>query len=61
VLRTPKSDEEMKKQIKRAGKDPHFGAERLPFKLQEQLLDMAGPLSYLWADMSNKEKEVKLQ
>ena len=51
ALVAPKLDEDMKKQIKKAGKDPHFGAERSLFKLQLQLLDMAGgPLTCLWAE-----------
>jgi len=32
----------MKKQIKKAGKDPHYGAERSLFNLQKQLLDLSG-------------------
>ena len=60
VLWVSKLDE-MKKQIKKAGKDPPFGAERSLYKLQDQLLDMAGLLTCLWADMVNKTAEVKSQ
>ena len=34
------------------GKDPHFGSEK---SLYEQMLDVAGPLTCLWADLLNKE------
>ena len=61
ALVAPKLDEHMKKQIKKPGKDPHFGAERSLFKLQLQLLDMAGPLTCLWAELSSKETQVKPQ
>ena len=50
---TPKIDDDIKKQIKRASKDPHFGVERSLYKLQEQILDIAGPLTCLWADLLN--------
>ena len=58
VLRTPKLNENMKRQIKKVGKDPLFGQERSLFKLHNQLLDMAGPLTCLWAYMANKEAKV---
>ena len=61
VLRTPKLDEGMKHQIKKAGKDPLFGQERSLFKLHDQLLDMAGPLTCLWTDMVNKDVKVNPQ
>ena len=58
VLQVPRLDYE----IKKAGKDPHFGAERSLYKLQDQFLDMAGPLTcHVWADMMNKNAEVKSQ
>ena len=44
-LTAPKLDEEMKKQIKKARKDPHYGSERYLYKLQEQLLDMSRSLN----------------
>ena len=44
-LTAPKLDEEMKKQIKKARKDPHYGSERYLYKLQEQLLDMSRSLT----------------
>lgn len=59
VLRTLKLVEDMRKQIKKADKDPLLGAERSLFKLHEQLLDMVGQLTCLWADLSNKRVEVK--
>ena len=58
VLSAPKLDEDVKDQLKRKGKDPHFGSEKSLFKIQEQLLDVAGPLTCLWADLLNKEASV---
>ena len=58
VLSAPKLDEQVKDQLKKKGKDPHFGSEKSLFKLQEQLLDVAGPLTCLWADLLNKEATV---
>ena len=45
----------MKLQIRKAGKDPHFGVERFLFKLQDQLLNATGPLTCLWGDLMNKD------
>lgn len=61
VLRTPKLDEEVKKLIKQAGKDPHFGTEKALYKLQDQILDLAGPLTCLWADLLSKDAKVKTE
>jgi len=61
VLNIPKLDGEIKKQIRKTGKDPHYGAERTLYDLQGQLLDMTGLLTCLWADLSSKNAEVKLQ
>ena len=43
VMSAPKLDEQVN-QLKRKGKDPHFGAEKSLYKIQDQLLDVAGPL-----------------
>ena len=59
ALCVPKLDEEIKDQIKKAEKNPHFGAEKSLFKLQEQILEMAGPLTCLWADIRNWKATVK--
>ena len=61
VLHTPKLDEEVKKLIKQAGKDPHFGTEKALYKLQDQMLDLAGPLTCLWADLLSKDAKVKTE
>ena len=53
VMIASKLDEEMKAQIKMTGKDPHFGDERSLYTLQQQLLDIAGPLPCLCADMAD--------
>ena len=55
---TPKMDEEVKEQLKQKGKDAHFGSEKTLYRIQEQLLDTAGPLTCLWADLLNKDATV---
>ena len=57
-LLTPKLDEQVKDQLKRKGKDPHFGAEKSLFKVQEHLLEVAGPLTCLWSDLLNQNTKV---
>ena len=57
-MSAPKLDEQVKDQLKRKGKDPHFGPEKSLYKIQDQLLDVAGPLTCLWADLLNKEEKV---
>ena len=52
-------DDEIKEQIKKAGKNPHFGVEQSLFKLPEQILEMAGPLTCLWADILSRRAMVK--
>ena len=44
AVQAPKLDNDMKRQIKKAGKNPHYGAERSLYRLQDQLLDKARPL-----------------
>ena len=46
-MSAPKLDEQVKDQLKRKGKDPHLGAEKSLYKIQEQLLNVAGPLMCL--------------
>ena len=53
ALCVPKLDEEIKEQIKKVGKNPHFVSEKFLFKFQEQMLEITGPLTFLWADMLN--------
>ena len=60
-LQVPRLNEEMKAQIRKAGKDPHFGVKRSLFKLQDQLVDAVGPLTCLWADLMNKDAKVDPQ
>ena len=55
AIYTPKIDKDIKRQIKRAGKDPYFGVEKSLYKIQEQILDMTGPLTCLWADLLNNK------
>ena len=58
AVAVPKLDEQVKEQLKRKGKDPHFGSEKTLFKIQEQVLDVTGPLTCLWADLLNKQARV---
>ena len=52
-----KLDQEAKEQLKRKGKDPHFGAEKSLYKIQE-MLELVGPLTCLWADLLNESAKV---
>ena len=55
---TPRMDDEVKEQLKQKGKDAFFGSEKTFYRVQEQLLDTAGPLTCLWADLLNKDATV---
>ena len=55
ALIAPRIDKEVKDQLKEKGKDAHWGAEKPLYKIQEQLLDVSGPLTCLWADLTNKK------
>jgi len=59
ALSVPKLDEEIKEQIKKTGKNPHFGSEKFLFKFHEQLLEIAGPLTCLWTDMLDHNATLK--
>lgn len=61
ILVAPKLDEQVKEHLRRKGKDPHFGSEKSLYKLQEHVLDVAGPLTCLWADLINKEAKVSTE
>jgi len=52
---------EVEEQLSKRGKDPHFGAEKTLFKLQEQLLEVKGPLTCLWSDLTRPEGEPSVQ
>lgn len=39
-------------------KNAHFGAEKTLYKIQEQMLEVAGPLACLWSVMVNPDTEV---
>ena len=60
VLFAPKLDKNVKAQIERSGKlkDPHYRVEKHLYNLQKQILDMAGPLTCLWADFLNQDATV---
>lgn len=45
VLQVPKLDPEVREQLSKKGKDPQFGSEKTLYKIQEQLLEVTGPLS----------------
>ena len=57
AIQVPKLDNELKEQMRKKGKDPQFGQEKVLYKLQEQLLEVTGPLTCLWADLLNPEAE----
>ena len=56
VLEVPTLDEPVKNHLKRKGKDPHFGSKKTLYKLQGQVLDLAG----LNADVKVKREDVLL-
>ena len=47
TLQTPMIDDDVNKQIKPAGKDLHFRVKKSLYKLQEQILGIAGLLTGL--------------
>jgi len=61
VLQAPQLDDLVKEQLKKKGKDPQFGAERTLYKVQQQLLEVSGPLTCLWADLLNPDAEVSAE
>ena len=54
VLQAPRLDDDVKEQLKKKEKDPHFGL----YKLQSSFLEVSGPLMCLWSDLINPEAEV---
>ena len=58
ALEVPKLDDQVKEHLKGKGKDPHFGPEKSLYKLQEAVLEVAGPLACLWGDLLNEEVKV---
>ena len=61
MLVTPRIDKEVKEQLKGKGKDAHWGAEKPLYKIQEQLLDVSGPLTCLWADLMKKVVSLSME
>ena len=57
AIEVPRLDNEVRKQLKSKGKDPHFGQEKTLFSIQGELLKVGGPLTCLWADMINPDVE----
>ena len=47
ALFAPKLDEDVKKQIEKAGKGPHYGIKKHLDNLQRQILDISSPLTCL--------------
>ena len=45
----------MREQLSKKGKDPHFGSEKTLYKIQEQLLEVTGPLACLWSDLTRRD------
>ena len=58
AVKAPKLDTEVTEQLKSKGKDPRFGAERNLYKIQEQLLEVTGPLTSLWADLMRPDVDL---
>jgi len=53
----------MEEQLSKKGKDPHFGVEKILYKLQEQLLEVTGSLTCLWSEpirLNGKPTKVRL-
>ena len=55
ALVAPKLDGLVKEQLSRKGKDPQFGLERTLYNVEDQLLEVADPLTCLWADILNPD------
>ena len=51
AIRVPRLDPEVKDQLRKRGQNPQFGTERALFRIQEQMLEVTGPLTCLWADL----------
>jgi len=58
AVKAPKLDTEVMEQLKSKGKDPRFGAERNLYRIQEQLLEVTGPLTSLWVDLLHPDREL---
>ena len=58
AVQVPRLVDQLKEHLKNKGKDPHYGSEKTLYKLQESLLDVAGPLTCLWGDLLNKDAKV---
>ena len=50
-MSVPILDDMVKEQLKKRGTDPHFGSEKSLYKLQEQVLNVAGPLTCLYGQI----------
>jgi len=46
----PECDPEVKDQLRKKGRNPQFGTKQSLFSIQEQLLEVTGPLTRLWSD-----------
>lgn len=55
TLQASKLDLEMKDQLRKKGRNPQFGVERSLYRVQEQLLEVTGPLTCLWADLLHSD------
>jgi len=54
-------DPAVMEQLKSKGKDPRYGVERNLYKIQEQLLDVTGPLTSLWVELLQPDVELSKQ
>ena len=51
VFQAPRLDSEVRDQLQKKSLDSKFGSKKTLFKLQEQLLEVTGPLTCLWHDL----------
>ena len=57
AIQAPKLDPSVREQLWKKGKDPQFGAEKNLYKIQEQLLEVTGPVACLWSDLLNPDSK----
>ena len=58
-LETPMLDDQVRDHLKKKWKDPHFGAEKTLYRLQGSVLNLTGPLTGLWTDLTRRSAKRK--
>ena len=61
ALAVPRLDEQVKDHLKGKGKDPHYGSEKSLYRIQEAVLEVAGPLTCLWRDLMDKDTPLTME